>query len=214
MSFCPFDESYYERGIQAGVSLYTNYRWIPELTIPMAHHIAQKLTIHEGQSVLDFGCAKGYVVKAFRLLGIEAYGVDVSDYAVSQAPQDTRDFVRLVGYDDPIPLLNAKASRYSWIIAKDVLEHISYEALPGLLKRLHAACQDMFVIVPLGDGKRFVVPAYEMDKTHIIREELGWWKARLHEAGFRNVRPSYEVRGIKENWSEWPQGNGFLAAYA
>ena len=31
-----FNEDYYERGLSLGVSGYTNYRWIPELTMPLA----------------------------------------------------------------------------------------------------------------------------------------------------------------------------------
>lgn len=210
----PFDEAYYERGIQAGVSLYTDYRWIPELTIPMVHHMVRRLNIIDGQSVLDFGCAKGYVVKAFRLLGIEAYGVDISDYALSHVPEDVKGFVQKVNPDDPIPLLNERKTRYNWIIAKDVLEHIPYEKIDKLMRHLHEACQELFVIVPLGNDGKFFVPAYELDKTHTIRENMGWWKMRLLDAGFKNVGTTHRVPHIKENWSQWPDGNGFLAAYA
>ena len=38
-----FDEDYYERGAETGKSLYSHYRWMPELTIPMCHHIAKYL---------------------------------------------------------------------------------------------------------------------------------------------------------------------------
>ena len=31
-----FDEDYYERGAETGKSLYSHYRWMPELTIPMS----------------------------------------------------------------------------------------------------------------------------------------------------------------------------------
>ena len=36
-----FNEDYYERGAETGKSLYSHYRWMPELTIPMAHHLAR-----------------------------------------------------------------------------------------------------------------------------------------------------------------------------
>ena len=34
-----FDLEYFEQGPMTGKSLYTNYRWLPELTLPMCHHI-------------------------------------------------------------------------------------------------------------------------------------------------------------------------------
>ena len=55
-----FDKSYYESGPQSEKSLYQNFRWIPELTIPLnAHHIVQSMGIMHDQTVMDFGCAKG-----------------------------------------------------------------------------------------------------------------------------------------------------------
>lgn len=210
----PFDESYYERGIQDGISLYTNYRWIPELTIPMAHHLVRQLNIHDGQTVLDFGCAKGFTVKALRLLGLEAYGVDISDYAISQAPEDVRPWLKKIDEDSPIPVLKEGASLYSWIIAKDVLEHIPYDKIKPTLTKLHQACKELFVIVPLGQDGKFIIPAYELDKTHVIREGIGWWKSQLYDVGFKNVASTYRFEHVKENWSHWPHGNGFLTAYA
>jgi len=40
--------------------------------------------------VLDVGCAKGFLVKAFEDVGINAWGVDISEYAISKAPEDIR----------------------------------------------------------------------------------------------------------------------------
>ena len=64
-----YDKDYYECGIESGKSLYNNYRWMPELTIPFCSRIVEHLKISTEQKVLDFGCAKGYSVKAMRLLG-------------------------------------------------------------------------------------------------------------------------------------------------
>jgi len=68
-----FNEDYYERGVELGISGYSNYRWMPELTIPMCHEMINILNIKDDETILDFGCAKGYVVKGFRLLHKIAY---------------------------------------------------------------------------------------------------------------------------------------------
>ena len=47
-----FDENYYERGAETGKSLYSHYRWMPELTIPMCHHIAKYLELKVDNSLL------------------------------------------------------------------------------------------------------------------------------------------------------------------
>lgn len=198
-----YDEDYYERGIENGVSCYTNYRWLPELTIPMAATMIEYLGIDMGDRILDFGCAKGYLVKAFRLLHREAYGFDISDYARENAHDDIRKYVsndlRMWGGMD-------------WVISKDVFEHISYEEIDKWISDLSKISKNAFVIVPLGENGRYIVPAYELDATHIIRENLEWWKKKLEENGFHVKSAEYKVPFIKENWNKWEYGNGFFVA--
>ena len=114
-----FNEDYYERGAETGKSLYSHYRWMPELTIPMAHHIAKDMDLHEDEKVLDFGCAKGFTVKALRLLGYKAYGVDVSEYAISQIEENTRRWCGVIKPQEP---LVCAEGGYDWILCKDILE--------------------------------------------------------------------------------------------
>ena len=83
-----YDEDYFENGIKTGKSCYENYRWLPELTIPMAMTIIDLLKIQRFETVLDFGCAKGYLVKAFKLLYRNAFGVDASPYAIANCDSE------------------------------------------------------------------------------------------------------------------------------
>jgi SAM-dependent methyltransferase len=205
---CIFNEDYYERGIETGISGYSNFRWIPELTLPLCFRIIEVLNIHPNDKILDFGCAKGYLVRGFRLLHRQAWGVDVSQYAIEQAPAEVRQYLHLVEGDDPIPLIDSY--EYTWIIAKDVLEHIPYEKLPSVLDRLREAGQGMFVVVPLGENGKYEVPAYEHDITHVIREPLTWWADTFRRHGFEVRSADYRVKHIKENWSQWRMGNGFF----
>lgn len=197
-----YDEDYYERGRELGISGYSSYRWLPELTIPLAHEIVTQLGIRRGERILDFGCAKGYLVKALRLLHHEAWGTDVSEYALSKAPEDVQPFLSsasLITFE-----------RFDWIIAKDVLEHVPYEELPQLLSSLRSVGNNLFAIVPLGDGKKYVIPEYEGDVTHVIRENLGWWRRAFQKAGFVVKEATYLMPYIKANWDYAKHGNGFF----
>ena len=194
-----YDSDYYERGIETGKSCYSNYRWIPELTIPLAARIIEYLGISDGEKILDFGCAKGYLVKAFRLLHREAYGFDLSEYAIQHVDEDIRQYVS-----------NEFHGHYDWIIAKDVFEHIKYEEIEEWLTKICEASDNVFAIIPLGDGKKYIVPAYELDKTHVIRESLDWWIGVFEKVGFKVLDAVYRVEYIKDNWDKWEQGNGFF----
>jgi len=205
-----FNEDYYERGISTGLSLYTNYRWIPELTIPMCHEIVKLVNIRDTDTVLDFGCSKGYVVKGFRLLHYEAWGTDISDYAINHAPEDVRQYLTIIQPGDPLPLPQNGKALWNVTVAKDVLEHVDYDALPGVLRSIRDVTLRAYVVVPLGDGRKYYVPSYEMDVTHKIRQPLDWWVRVFNNAGFHVDFADYRHGHIKENWVSTPNGNGFF----
>jgi hypothetical protein len=170
----------------------------------MAARLIEYLGITEKDTVLDYGCAKGYLVNAFRLLHREAYGYDISDYAVANAHPDAIKYVS-----------NTLSNFYDWIISKDVFEHIPYEDILNVMVDLSNRCRNMFVIVPLGmindkGEKQYAVPAYELDKTHIIREDIGWWKNLFVKSGFDVANAVYEIKYLKENWAQFKSGNGFF----
>jgi len=50
---------------------------------PVAHDIIKHFDLKQGDKVLDVGCAKGFLVKDLLALGIDAYGIDVSEYALN-----------------------------------------------------------------------------------------------------------------------------------
>jgi SAM-dependent methyltransferase len=203
-----YDENYYESGIKTGISLYSNYKWMPELSIPMAHHVSRHLGINETHTVLDFGCAKGFLVKAFRLLGISSYGVDVSEYAINTCDPQVKDIVHLIEHPDEIQKYFPQ--KFDFILAKDVFEHIPYEQIGTVMTVLRKIGKTLFCVVPLGNGIKYNIPDYELDKTHIIKEDLRWWETQLRNAGYTNIDAKYYMSGIKENWSYEKQGNGFF----
>jgi len=200
-----YNEDYFERGIEKGISCYTNYRWIPELTIRMAMALIDFLGISRHSTILEFGCAKGYLVKAFRILWREAYGCDISEYAISHADPDVVNFVRLCN-DDIVPFSN----HFNLCIAKDVFEHISENELNLTLNNLRLKCDHLFAVIPLGDGSRFVVPAYNQDITHVTAKDMEWWVKKFNESGWKLDDFSYIVKGVKDNWSHYLKGNCFF----
>ena len=205
-----YNKDYFENGMENNLSCYSNYRWIPDLTIPMVARMVEYLGLNRHQLILDFGCAKGYVVKSFYLMNFRrCYGVDISEYAISQAPEETKPHLFLMDEDtDPIPMVDG--IEYDWVVSKDVLEHVDYSKIDIILNNLRLAAKNAFFVVPLGDGKRFNVPEYEHDVTHKIRESLSWWENRFIENGFSVKLSSYRVKYIKEKWAKFKNGNGFF----
>jgi GT2 family glycosyltransferase/SAM-dependent methyltransferase len=69
-------------------------------------------------SVLDAGCALGFLVYALRLRGTEAYGIDVSDFAIQNVHATIKPFCRVRSVTEPLP------RRYDLIVCIEVLEHL------------------------------------------------------------------------------------------
>ena len=199
-----FDEKYFEDGVRHRVSAYENYRWMPERSIREASSIINNISF---TTVLDFGCAKGFMVHALRLLGKEAHGVDVSEYAVANCHPKVKEYLSVVDTAEDIK------GGWDLIIAKDVLEHIPKEEILSVLSALRRRCKTIFVAVPLGDGTRYRIREYEMDITHVTKEPEEWWLTTLVEAGFKIKYFDYEFGHLKENWTKpHPYGNAFIVA--
>ncbi len=165
-----FGEDYYMNGIKSGLSNYVDYKWLPELTLAMAKSFMEIFGVQKWATVLDFGCAKGYFVKALREHEVFAYGVDVSEWAIKNCHKDVVGYVSNKIEDYP-PI-------YNHIFSKDVLEHIPMEQLTKILKKLFSICTNSaIIIVPLAkeEGGEYIYPADELDITHIHRKTLQGW---------------------------------------
>ena len=200
-----YDSDYFLRGKQTGKSLYVDYSWKPDLTIPMVCSIIRHLGILCDHTIVDFGCARGYTVRAFSEMGYVCHGVDSSKWAVENC--------------DPTVVGNIQhgtelKSDYDWVIAKDVLEHVPNvrQCIDQLMSRAKVG---LFVVVPLSevDGQRYVVPSYECDVTHLHRFTLTTWFDMFARPGW-TVSASYRVEGVKGNYwkPKWEKANGFLTA--
>jgi len=189
-----YDASYFERGTELGISGYTQYQWQPQRSHSEAAAFATAMGIlpKDGHLVVDFGCAKGYFVRGMLELGFDAYGIDVSDYARQNC--DPMVLGRLYS-----PLDNQH--QYECGYVKDTLEHIAYEDIDDVLKYLALIARRWMIIVPLGNGKRFNIDEYECDVTHIIRENVDWWTARVEHV-LKVSMASLWVSGLKDKW--WP----------
>ncbi len=197
MNLHKFNEDYFEDGVRKGVSGYEEYKWMPTRSIPEALDIKNNFNF---DSCLDYGCAKGFLVHALRILGYNAWGEDISQYALKNCIDRVKPY-----------LSHPTNKKYDLIIAKDILEHITEQNLPPLLKSLHARGNEFFFVIPLGDKDRFRIREYEVDITHVTKKDEEWWIDLFDSQGYYLKDFSYSFGSIKEKWLPVDKyGNGFF----
>lgn len=173
-----YNEEYYHNG--CGPIPYEE----PEHWVEFFGMIADRIVndLHP-RTVLDAGCAMGYLVAALRDRGVEAYGVDISEYAISKVREDVRPFCRVASLTEAFP--NDLPQHYDLVVTIEVLEHLYAEdgqkAIANLCK--HA---DTVLFSSTPDD-------FE-ERTHVNVQQREYWAKLFFEQGFTddiNYRPRY-----------------------
>jgi ubiquinone/menaquinone biosynthesis C-methylase UbiE len=90
-------------------------RWVPVARDIIAHY-----DLKPGDRVLDVGCAKGFLVKDLLAEGIDAYGVDVSHYALLNCEPEVVGRLQ-IGSAERLPFPD---SSFAVVLAINVLHNL------------------------------------------------------------------------------------------
>jgi SAM-dependent methyltransferase len=130
-------------------------------------------------TVLDAGCAKGFLVSALRERGVDASGFDLSEVAVAEAPESVRDHVRVGSLTEPIE------GRYDLITCIEVIEHLDPADAATAVANLAAATDRVLLSSTPGDRD---------EPTHVNIQPPERWSQMFAAHGmFRDFRhdPAY-----------------------
>jgi hypothetical protein len=175
----------------------------------MADHLKRVLRIKDGDTVLDFGAARGYLVKALRMRGVNAFGCDSSEWAIENCDEAVKGYV-----SRELP-----ADRVDHIIAKDVFEHIHpAELFPLMCDLIVLMRKSLLMIVPLTAAvdEPYLRPEDNADPSHVIRWPLHVWLQQIDRLVMGGpcdgiiVTGSWHYPGLKPASSEVPKSCGFI----
>ena len=135
------------------------------------------------KSVLDAGCAMGYLVAALRDRGVEAYGVDISEYAISKVREDIRPYCAVGSLTEPLP--DGLPKRYDLVVTIEVLEHLYEEDGKQAIHNL-CALSDRIIFSSTPDDFA--------ERTHVNVQQREYWARLFAAEGFFDdlgYRPTY-----------------------
>lgn len=148
---------------------------------PVARDIVEHFDLKPGDRVLDVGCAKGFLVKDLVSIGIDAYGIDISEYGLMHCEPEVVGRLHL-GSADHLPFPDAS---FAAVLSINTIHNLDRDRLVVALREIQR----------LAPGKGFVqVDSYHTPEQKDIFES--WvltaryhdypvgWKAVFDQAGY------------------------------
>ena len=161
-----FNEFYAENG---GGNYTDRNHWMPFFS-GVADKIVEQFN---PKSVLDAGCALGYIVEALRDRGVEAYGFDISEYAIEHVREDIKSYCFIHSITEKIP--DSYPQNYDLVITVEVLEHLFPEMGSKAISNL---CQYSNTILFSS------TPDDITDRTHVNVQLQEYWAKEFARNGF------------------------------
>ena len=123
-------------------------------------------------TVLDVGCAYGYLVQRLRALGINARGIDVSSYAIAHADPAVRPYLQQ-GWAHELPFNDRTIDL---LVTFGLLEHLPPELVePTLREFIRVARRGVISISLSTEPHATLHPENEHPSLHDYR----WWRSRI-----------------------------------
>ena len=165
-----FDREFFDGSRDVGYGGYTqDGRWSAVALRMLLHY-----GLAAGARVLDIGCAKGFLVQAFRDLGVEAYGIDISAYAISQSAcprytiaMDVRD---LSGWSP-----GAMMSGFDLVVSINTLHNLPRKEMASTLRTLGMISRHQYITLDswTNEPERMRMMAWNLT-AQTMMSETGW----------------------------------------
>ena len=158
-----YDASYYALG--CGQVYERNERWLS-----FFQQIADRIILDLApKTVLDAGRAMGFLVEGFRNRGVEAWGIDISEYAIQNVHPSIAPHCWVGSITEPLP------QSYDLIVTIEVVEHLPILQSEAAVANLCAHASD---VVFSSSPEDFSEP------SHLNVQPSDYWAELFARQGF------------------------------
>jgi SAM-dependent methyltransferase len=150
--------------------------------------------------VLDVGTGRGWLVGFLRELGVEAYGIDYSEYAIDNVFEKAKPFVKMAN-SQSIPYENGT---FDMVIARELLEHLTVEEAINTISEMSRVCKSsglLYFTIWLNfsdSANSNVLCRDSRDPSHVTFMPRGFW-TKLISSNFPYLAPNYDIEA-KLDW--------------
>ncbi len=128
-----FDSHYFANCTPPGMPYERTVHWMTFFD-NISEHISLEI---KPATVLDAGCAMGFLVENLRKRGISAFGIDASEFAIQNVHPDIQTYCWVGSISDAFP------QKFDLIVCIEVLEHLDPGVIEKAIKNLCGHCDQI-----------------------------------------------------------------------
>lgn len=172
-----FDEEYFSPSRKSSFI----YPYIWDVEGPKSLQEADNLIkTFSPRRVLDVGCGKGFLIKAFMTKGVYAEGCDISKWAIDNCEPEVKGKLKYCDIRDGLSQYDDDS--FDLLVCEQILEHIEIEFLPVVIQELFRVTSNwVHVGVPISltrNNEPFG------DPTHVTYMSYSFWVSIFFKYGF------------------------------
>jgi cyclopropane fatty-acyl-phospholipid synthase-like methyltransferase len=205
MKSADYGEGYWEHGVGSN---YVGYGDDPGW--PLTALLMRQLLPDNGARLFEVGASKGWFLKAAVAFGIDAYGMDLSQWAVARRAPGVDDRLRL-GNAAVDPIRGQREAWFDAVCSWEFLEHVPLDELDAVLRNMEDAIgwngwlvHRIGIDVPGGEH------GHQQDVTHQAEQPREWWEQLFAARGWLpepawedKFRAAFEGRDWAERFFVW-----------
>lgn len=135
-----------------------------------------------GSSVLEIGCAKGFILYEFFKRGMKVAGIDLSAYATANAIPEVKPFI-VNGSCEHLPW---PSDSFDFVYCKETLPHLTEAQLVPAIAEAQRVCRtdNLFFEIQVGNDEEAKKLIKAWDETHTCINSAEWWGRFLRDLDF------------------------------
>lgn len=175
-----YDREYYEGG--DGLRTNAVFRTL-RIGVDFLRALTIALTLRP-RKVLDVGCARGHFVYFLRMLGVEAYGLEISEYARKQALPSVKQYIK----QGDIRNIPFRKDEFDLVTAFNVLEHVYDEDIAKAVSECRRVSQKYVFFKMFTRENEWLHPYYGTDLSRVSILDQENWEDYFRKAKLRSSR--------------------------
>lgn len=183
-----YNHDYFEMGI--GYKGYTTTftgRFFSYLT-HLYRAIKVKILLNP-RTFLDVGCGIGLMIYFLRKLGVDAYGIEVSDYALAKANKSIKKYL----FKGNILKIPFPDNKFEIATSINVLEHLKTKDISKALSECNRVSNKYIIHKIYTKENKWIAIHHKDDLSHVSVFTRKWWEDLFKKSGYKKAQLFYPV---------------------